>query len=338
MVTAAVVVMSLASAGPAGAELNAVASARVANNTLIIFGTRGDDVVLVTQSADTNQLLVDVNGDNTFEQFDRSTFTAVDVVLGDGNDVFQEAPGIVSDEKLTIQAGAGDDQLLTGDGSDLILADSGNDFVSSGKGDDLIIGGLGDDFADGGPGTDIALLGVGKDTFQWDPGEGSDVIDGGLGEADVMLFNGGNGGDTASLSANGHRSLFLRDPGNIRMDMDGVETVQFNALGGTDTMTVNDMRGTDIRRADINVGVLGGADGVLDTVTVNATEQGDHVRATGDGTTVDVAGLRAETTITGADVRDQLHINTGDGNDAVNVDGSATALIGVTSDLGAGQH
>src|SRR5262245_48014096 len=116
MLTSAVVVMSLAAAGPSAAEPNAGGSARVANNTLVIFGTRGNDAVVVTQSADPNQLLVDIGGDNTFDQFDRSTFTAIDVVLGDGDDSFQESPGVVSDEKLTVQAGAGDDQIQTGDG------------------------------------------------------------------------------------------------------------------------------------------------------------------------------------------------------------------------------
>ena len=63
-----------------------------------------------------------------------------------------------------------------------------------------------------------------------------------------------------------------------------------------------------------------------------------HVAVTGDGSTVDVSGLRTETTITGADTRDQLQINTQDGNDTVHVDPRATALIGVTTDLGAGQY
>jgi hypothetical protein len=98
------------------------------------------------------------------------------------------------------------------------------------------------------------------------------------------------------------------------------------------------MDGTDIRRVDVNVGVPGGGDGVLDNVIVNGSDNADHVRVTGDGSTTDVAGLHAETAITGADTRDQLHVNTQDGNDKVDVDAAATALIGVTTDLGSGQH
>jgi Ca2+-binding RTX toxin-like protein len=209
--------------------------------------------------------------------------------------------------------------------------------INTGRGNDLIFAGNGDDFVDGGVGNDTAFTGQGNDTFQWDPGDGNDVIDGGEGHADTMLFNGGAGADTASLSPNGHAAVFLRQPANIRMDLDNVEQVQYNALGGTDTTTVDDMSGTDVRQVNVNVGA-NGADSVLDNVIVNGSDQADHVKVSGEASTVKVDGSQAETTISGADTSDQLHINTGDGNDKVTVDGTATSLIGVTADLGADQH
>ena len=42
---------------------------------------------------------------------------------------------------------------------------------------------------------------------------------------------------------------FTRDVGNITMDLNGVETVNVNALGGADTVTVNDLTGTDVTRS-----------------------------------------------------------------------------------------
>jgi len=36
-----------------------------------------------------------------------------------------------------------------------------------------------------------------------------------------------------------------RDVANITMDLNGVENIQFNALGGADRITVNDLTGTD---------------------------------------------------------------------------------------------
>ena len=37
------------------------------------------------------------------------------------------------------------------------------------------------------------------------------------------------------------------------MDLNGVETVDLNALGGADTITVNDLSGTDVTEVDVNL-------------------------------------------------------------------------------------
>ena len=99
---------------------------------------------------------------------------------------------------------------------------------------------------DGNKGNDVAYLGAGDDTFVWDPGDGSDIVEGQAGR-DTMLFNGAAAAEQVDLSANGRRLRFFRDVGNITMDTNEVETVDFNALGGADTVTVNDLTGTDVR-------------------------------------------------------------------------------------------
>jgi Ca2+-binding RTX toxin-like protein len=311
-------------------------SAQILNRTLVIAGTASNDRVAVGPGSDATHVLVTVNGLGT--TFATDAFDRIAADLGDGDDAFAESPSILADEVLVLGAGRGDDQIRTEDTTDVVFGNGGNDTISTGTGADLVIGGTGDDFVDGGAANDIVFLDHGRDVFQWDPGEGSDVIDGGKGRGDVMLFNGANGGDTASLSANGHRSLFLRDPGAIRMDMDGIERVVFNAFGGTDTTIVNNLKGTDVHDVDIDVGLAGGGDNVLDTVTVNGTDGADHVRVRSAGSTIRVAGLRAETSITGADARDALHINTEGGDDTVDVDASVTGLIGVTTTFGSGRH
>ena len=338
-VATSAVVVALVPAGIAHATPSYAAPdntfSQIVNGTLVISGTAADDTVTLAPSTDPAQVVVDLNGNA--QLFDANAIQAVVVGLGNGNDVFNERAGILSGIPLTLDAGRGDDHITTADTTDVVFGDGGDDSINTGRGNDLIFAGNGDDFVDGGVGNDTALLGQGNDTFQWDPGDGSDVIDGGEGHSDTMLFNGAAVADTASLSANGHAAVFLRQPANIRMDLDNVEQVQFNALGGTDTMTVGDMQGTDVRQVDVNVGA-NGADGVLDNVIVNGSDHADHVNVTGEASTVHVDGLRAETTVTGADTRDQLQINTGAGNDTVNVDGTATSLIGVTADLGADQH
>ena len=60
------------------------------------------------------------------------------------------------------------------------------------------------------------------------------------------MFNGANVGENIDISANGGRVRFSRDVGNITMDLNGVEHIQLNALGGADTVTVNDLTGTGV--------------------------------------------------------------------------------------------
>ena len=60
------------------------------------------------------------------------------------------------------------------------------------------------------------------------------------------------------------------------MDTDGVETVDFNALGGTDTITVHDLAGTDVTNVDTRPRRHAGrGDGQADRVIVNGTAGND---------------------------------------------------------------
>ena len=62
------------------------------------------------------------------------------------------------------------------------------------------------------------------------------------------------------------------------MDTNGVETVDFNALGGTDVVTVGDLTGTDVKAVNVDLaGTLGGttADGATDRISVDGTAGAD---------------------------------------------------------------
>ena len=65
-----------------------------------------------------------------------------------------------------------------------------------------------------------------------------------------MLFNGSAANERMEASANGGRVRFTRDIANIVMDLDDVESIVAKALGGTDTVTVNDLSGTDLERRE----------------------------------------------------------------------------------------
>ena len=104
-------------------------------------------------------------------------------------------------------------------------------------------------------------------------------------------------------------------------------------------MTVNDMKGTDLRTANVDLsGPTGGPDGQADTVTVHGSERADHVDVTAYGSQVQVRGLRPTVNVTGSEATDLLQVNTLGGNDDVDVDPAAEALIAVAVDLGSGQY
>jgi Ca2+-binding RTX toxin-like protein len=321
----AAVGISLAAAAPAFATPPDAESASVANETLTIIGTSHNDRIAVSLAAgDINTVQVDFGDDGSPDHsFDRRTFTAVAVFLRSGADQFRvnQSAGAFADEAITVNAGSGDDTIIGGDGNERFVTGSGDDFV------------------DGNRGADTAFLGAGRDSFQWDPGDGSDVVNGDAG-TDTLVFNGANGAETMSLSPNGGQSVFLRDPGTIRMDMDDVEQLDLFALGGVDEVTINDMTGTGFRLANVDLSAVGGGgDAAADLVTVNGTNVADRIDVDADGAAVDVDGLRTEIRITGAEnPSDRLQVNSLDGNDRVDVADEAAALIGVAVDLGGGQR
>jgi Ca2+-binding RTX toxin-like protein len=137
-----------------------------------------------------------------------------------GDDTFAGADGLAQLIHLTVDGGVGNDTLLGSDGADDLLGRDGNDFV------------------DGNGGNDLALLGDGDDTFRWDPGDGSDVVEGQNG-IDSMVFNGSDLPERIDLSPNGPRVRLKRDVGNVLMDLNGLEQVRVNALGGADEVVAS---------------------------------------------------------------------------------------------------
>ena len=156
-----------------------------------------------------------------------------------GNDTISAATLDAATAALTIDGGAG------------------NDMITGGRGADILIGGDGNDFIDGQQGNDFMLLGAGNDTAQWDPGDGSDIVEGQAG-TDTLLFNGANIAENINVFANGGRAILSRDVAAITMDMNDVEHIRINALGGADNIIVGDMTGTDVTLVDINLAPLSG--------------------------------------------------------------------------------
>ncbi len=206
------------------------------------------------------------------------------------------------------------------------------------NGPDVLTGTPGDDIVTGGRGDDVAFMGAGDDVFVWRPGDGSDAVEGQAG-FDTLDFLGSNASESIDISANGSRVRFFRNVANVTMDLNGVERVQFSALGGADNIVVNDLSGTDMQQVDIDLAgtpASPGGDGQADSVILNGANVADTVTLTGNATALTVTGLPATIAVANADAgADRLLIQTLAGNDRIDASAMPAGII-LTLDGGAG--
>ena len=124
--------------GPGAGTAFAAYTAGVQNGTLNVVGDNAADrLALRLAVGDPNTLQVDVGDDGTADfSFDRSTFTAIHVAAGGGDDQVRidQIGGTFTDEAVTIDGGNGNDTLLGGDGADTLIGGAGKDFVDGNRG------------------------------------------------------------------------------------------------------------------------------------------------------------------------------------------------------------
>jgi Ca2+-binding RTX toxin-like protein len=314
-----------------------------------VFGQAGNDRMIWNpgDGTDLNEGgdgtdTVEVNGGNASENF---SITANGTrVRFDRLDPAPFTIDIGTTENLVLNANGGDDVITAGNGLAPLISltldgGAGNDTITGGDGNDMLIGGDGNDVITGGRGNDVALMGAGDDTFVWNPGDGSDVVEG-QGGNDTLQFNGANVSEKIDLAANGSRLRMTRDIGNVTMDVNGVEQVNFTARGGADNITVDNLAGTGVTAVNLDLAGIPGSgvgDGQVDTVIVNGTSKADMILVTGSGTGFSVTGLSAVVTAQGSDgATDQLVVNALGGNDTVNASGLPAGVVGLTVDGGTG--
>ncbi|MCT4656023.1 MAG: Ig-like domain-containing protein, partial [Cohaesibacter sp.] len=166
-----------------GADLNVMEIEEIALNSETLLGTSGDDIF-----------------DFSSVRFLAASTTAanLEVSTGAGNDiVFGSYTSLLQTNNYTnvyhhYDLGIGNDQF-TGSAAGAII-----DVVDGGNGNDSLDGGLGNDFLSGGFGEDVLIGGAGNDTltggsnndrFEFNIGDGADVItdfEEGLGVGDVV--------------------------------------------------------------------------------------------------------------------------------------------------------
>jgi Ca2+-binding RTX toxin-like protein len=279
-----------------------------AADSVTVNGTNDPDDIQISANGN----VVDVNGAPVTLRIDHSE-AANDTLrvngLG-GADTITAGRGLAALIQLVINGGTEVDVLTGGDGNDRIAGQQQSDSMFGGAGDDTLV---------------------------WNPGDGNDLIEGQAGN-DTMEFNGAGVDEDFQASAVAGRLLFTRDLGNIVMDVAGTETVDLRMLGGADTAILNDLTGTDVKQANIDLaGVLGGAagDAAADTITVNGTNGPDTIAVDANGGIVDLTGLFTAVGLSHTEVaNDLLAINGLDGDDDVAIGGGVAALIQTVVDLG----
>ncbi|HOP98099.1 MAG TPA: calcium-binding protein [Verrucomicrobiota bacterium] len=287
-------------------------------------GGPGVDTVQVNGGAGAETFTITANGTRVhLDRLDPAPFyldigTCENLVLNcnAGNDSVSCTGNLAALIQITVDGGPGDDTILGSNGIDLLIGGDDNDFI------------------DGQQGNDVVFLGDGDDTFQWDPGDGSDTVEGQAG-TDTLLFNGSNAAETFTASPNGSRLQFTRNVGTITMDVDDVEVLNLNALGGADTVTVNDLTATDLTSIHVDLAsTLGGSggDSLTDTIIVNGTSLPDTIHLMANAGAVEVSGLHTFVRILHPEASfDSLVVNGLGGADIINTGPGVTSLISVTA-------
>jgi len=309
-----------------------------------LHGDAGDDVFVWNPGDDTDTAEGDegtdrlqLNGGNGAESFsvtpngtrvrvdrltpapfaqDLGSVEKVVVQANGGDDTIAAANGLATLTQLTLDGGAGADNITGGDGNDVILGGDDGDTIAPGRGNDL------------------ALMGTGDDKATWNPGDGSDTLEGQSGN-DTMAFNGSNVGEHIDLSANGGRLRLFRDVAAITMDTDDIERIDLAALGGADTITAGDLSGTDVTAVIADLASTPGGttgDGQPDHVIATGTNGDDAITVSGSSGDVLVSGLHAGIGIRHAEPTDSLSIHTLAGADGVNSGGLAAGTIQLDTD------
>ena len=326
-----------------------------------VYGVNGDDELRYTGSGnatiyggDGNDIIAGgsgqnvLSGDNDNDQINvgkhdlsKGGTPGLNVINGgSGNDTIAGGLGNYN----YIAGELGDDAITAGDQGDLIYADilpgerplgaQGNDTVTAGKGNDSVFGGGGDD------------------QLNWQNGDGGTAFQGEAGN-DSVAFLGSGTADVFSIASaklpqqQGGVDVYataISIAPNKGVLYSGVENLDLEGLGGADTINVPDLSATGLTGLTINTLDVAQHDNAVDNVTFAPGGNGNHAvnvynegvgtqqidTKNADGRTIDttylyggvtkVLGLAAYSIRVG-NVGDSVVINTGNGNDNVQVYG-----------------
>src|SRR4051795_8074924 len=224
-------------AATSAAQAEAATTATFNNGVLTVLGDSAPNAIVVSRDA-AGRILVNggaiavIGGTPTV-----ANTTRVQVFGLGGNDVLtlSEANGALPAANLF--GGADNDVLTGGSGNDQLFGQAGNDTLLGKGGADLLFGGADNDTLTGGDGDDQAFGQSGDDRMIWNPGDDTDVDEGGDG-VDTVEVNGGNGAEQFAATANGARVRFDRiTPAPFALDIGTSENLVTNMNGGDDAFS-----------------------------------------------------------------------------------------------------
>jgi Ca2+-binding RTX toxin-like protein len=259
-------------AGTAGTASAAVTST-FSSGVLTVNGDSLDNTITISRDA-AGKILVNGGAVAVMGGTPTVANTSLIRVFGfDGQDVItlNQTNGALPAANLS--GGSGNDTLTGGAGGDQLFGQAGNDTLLGVGGFDFLFGGGENDTLTGGDADDQVFGQSGTDRMIWNPGDDTDLNEGGEG-VDTVEVNGGGGAEQFTTTANGARVRFDRvTPAPFAIDIGTSEKLTLNANGGDDSfsatgnlvaliaITVDGGAGNDTLLGSNGVDLLLGGDG-----------------------------------------------------------------------------
>lgn len=159
---------------------------------LVTYGNIGDSILIIGGLSARNEIEFIEFADGQVISADdvRRIVLQADIDNLDGvvtgtsqNDIIESI-----DVSVAIDAGDGDDVIISNSGNDVISGGDGNDDIDTGAGNDEIQAGDGDDVIRSGQGDDLIDAGRGSDAILYASGDGQDLIRAGGGSDNTLIF------------------------------------------------------------------------------------------------------------------------------------------------------
>jgi len=267
------VALGMAAALAASPPASAATTATFANGVLTVTGDAANNSIVISRNA-AGRILVNNGAVAVVGGTPTVANTALIRAFGQGGGdslSLNETNGALP--RANLFGGANNDTLTGGSSNDQLFGQTGNDTLLGKGGFDVLTGGSENDTLTGGDADDQAFGQGGNDRMIWNPGDDTDLNEGGVG-TDTVQVNGGGGDEQFTTTANGTRVRFDRlNPAPFAIDMGTTENLVLNANGGDDSFsatgnlaaliksTVDGGAGNDTLLGSNGIDILLGGDG-----------------------------------------------------------------------------